>query len=55
VPGKYYLIAIKNIMIKGLGIGYVWKETLVMSLMSAFFIWLSINSFKKKKTTVEGG
>jgi len=54
VPGKYYLIAIKNIMIKGLGIGYVWKETLVMSLMSAFFIWLSINSFKKKDYSRRG-
>ncbi|HNS30676.1 MAG TPA: ABC transporter permease [Tenuifilaceae bacterium] len=48
VPSKYYLIAIKNIMIKGLGIGYVWKETLAMCFMSAIFILLSIKNFKER-------
>ncbi len=46
MPPKYFIIIIKNIMIKGTGFLYVWKETLVLTVMTTAFIWLSIRKFK---------
>ncbi|MCU0472767.1 MAG: ABC transporter permease [Bacteroidales bacterium] len=46
MPPKYFIIIIKNIMIKGTGFLYVWKETLVLTVMASAFIWLSIRKFK---------
>ncbi len=46
IPAKYYIILIKNIMIKGIGLLYIWKETLVLLLMTGIFIGLSIKNFK---------
>jgi len=39
-------VIIKNIMLKGTGIMYVWKETLILMLMTFVFIALSIKNFK---------
>jgi len=33
-------------MLKGLGIAYVWKETLILIGMTAFFIFLSVKKFQ---------
>ena len=37
MPPRYFITIIKNIMIKGTGILYVWKETLVLILMTTSF------------------
>lgn len=46
MPPKYFIIIIKNIMLKGTGMGYIWKETLILSGMMVFFIALSVKKFK---------
>ena len=46
VPPKYFIIIIKNIMLKGTGILFVWKETLILFGMMMFFILLSVRKFK---------
>jgi ABC-2 type transport system permease protein len=46
MPPQYFITIIKNIMIKGTGFLYVWKETLVLTVMASAFIWLSIRKFK---------
>lgn len=46
LPPRYFIVIIKNIMIKGTGFLYVWKETLILSIMTAIFIGLSIRNFK---------
>ncbi|NVN93872.1 MAG: ABC transporter permease [Bacteroidetes bacterium] len=46
VPPKWFIIIIKNIMLKGVGFGYIWKETLIILGMTAFFITLSVKKFK---------
>jgi len=48
MPPKYFIIVIKNIMIKGDGFMYVWKETLVMAGMTGFFLLLAIRKFKTR-------
>ncbi|MBC8319860.1 MAG: ABC transporter permease [Bacteroidetes bacterium] len=46
MPSKWFIIIVKNIMLKGTGIGYFWKETLIISGMTLFFIGMSIKKFK---------
>ena len=46
MPPKYFIIIIKNIMIKGTGFLYVWKETLILIIFTLAFIGLSIRKFK---------
>ncbi|MFN8208519.1 MAG: ABC transporter permease [Bacteroidales bacterium] len=46
MPPKWFITIIKGIMLKGLGIGGVWKETLVLTGMTLLFIVLSIKRFK---------
>jgi ABC-2 type transport system permease protein len=46
MPPRYFIIIIKNIMIKGTGFLYVWKETLILLSMTILFIGLSVKKFK---------
>lgn len=46
IPTKWYIIMVKNVMLKGLSIGSIWKEVLILSFMTTFFIGLSIKRFK---------
>jgi ABC-2 type transport system permease protein len=46
MPSKWFIIIIKAIMLKGLGLQYIWKETLIIILMTAAFIGLSVRNFK---------
>jgi len=46
IPAKFFLIIIKGIMLKGVGLAYFWEETLVLVGMSLFFIGLSIKKYK---------
>jgi len=46
MPPRWFIIIIKAIMLKGLGIAYIWKETLIVAGMALLFILLSIRKFK---------
>lgn len=46
VPAKWFYIIVKSIMIKGLGIQFIWKETLILVGMTLLLIALSIKKFK---------
>ena len=46
VPAKWYYSIVKSVMIKGLGLGAIWKETLILSGMMVFFLTLAIKKFK---------
>jgi ABC-2 type transport system permease protein len=46
MPSKWFIIILKNIMLKGVGISYFWKETLIILLMTLFFIGMSVKKFK---------
>lgn len=46
MPPKYFIIIIKNIMLKGTGFMHIWKETLILFVMMLFFIALSVKKFK---------
>jgi ABC-2 type transport system permease protein len=46
LPPMYFIVTIKNIMIKGTGFMYVWKETLILAFMTVLYIGLSVRKFK---------
>jgi ABC-2 type transport system permease protein len=46
MPPRYFIVIIKNIMIKGTGLLYIWKETLILMIMTLVFIGLSVRKFK---------
>ncbi|HEX3079515.1 MAG TPA: ABC transporter permease [Puia sp.] len=46
IPSRYYYIIIKAVMLKGLGFGYVWKETLILSGMAVFLLAVALKNFK---------
>ena len=46
LPPRYFIVIIKNIMIKGTGFAYIWKETLILCIMTVLFIVLAIKKFK---------
>ncbi len=48
IPSKWYYIIIKSIMIKGLGLAAIWKETLILLGMTVFLLLLSIKKFKNR-------
>jgi len=46
VPAKWFYIIVKAVMIKGLGFGAVWKETLILVGMTLILLGISIRNFK---------
>lgn len=45
LPSKWYYIIVKSIMIKGLGIMSIWKETLILSMMTLGLLFISFKKF----------
>lgn len=46
IPAKYFIAIVKGIMIKGVGITYLLKETLILAAMASGFIFLSMKKLK---------
>ena len=46
VPAKWFFIIVKSVMIKGLGLKFIWKETLILLGMTLLLIGLSLKNFK---------
>jgi ABC-2 type transport system permease protein len=48
VPAKWFYTIVVSIMIKGLGFWAIWKETLILILMTLVLLGISIRSFKMR-------
>ncbi len=46
MPTKWFIIIVKDIMLKGVGLAHVWEETLIIIGMTIFFIGVSVRKFK---------
>lgn len=46
LPPRWFITIIRGVMIKGAGLAYLWKETLILVAMTVFFIMLSARRFK---------
>ncbi|MBL7923863.1 MAG: ABC transporter permease [Bacteroidia bacterium] len=45
VPAKWYFFIVKAVMIKGVGMAIIWKETLILTVMTIVFLALSIRKY----------
>jgi ABC-2 type transport system permease protein len=48
IPARWFFVIIKSIMIKGLGISAIYKETLALVIITAILFILSIKNFKQR-------
>ncbi|WP_210520288.1 ABC transporter permease [Hymenobacter terricola] len=45
VPAHWYYLIVKAVMLKGLGFGAIWKETLILAGMSVALLGISLRNF----------
>ena len=48
MPARWFIVIVKNIMLKGTGLAFVWKETLILLAMTLFFIIAAVRKFKTR-------
>jgi ABC-2 type transport system permease protein len=46
MPARWFIVIVKNIMLKGTGFFFVWKETLILAGMTAVFILAAVRRFR---------
>lgn len=47
-PGRYFVTAIRGIYLKGVGIGVLWPEAMLLALFATGIVWLSAVRFSEK-------
>ena len=48
IPARWYIQAVRKVMIEGLGLVAVWREALILAGMAILLIGLSLKSFKER-------
>lgn len=46
IPARWFLVIVRSIMLKDSGLLFIWKETLILLVMTLGFIGLSVKKFK---------
>jgi drug efflux transport system permease protein len=50
IPAKWFILIVKGLLLKGVSITYLWKETLVLALMTLMLIGLSVKKYAIRLT-----
>ena len=48
VPARWFIVIARGIMLKGVGLEHLWRETLVLIGMTLFFMTVAVRSFKAR-------
>lgn len=48
VPARYFLVVIRGIFLKGVGVDVLWKELVFLSVFAALMLFVSSAKFKKR-------
>jgi ABC-2 type transport system permease protein len=48
VPARWFVTVARSIMLKGVGLTYLWRETVVLLVMALALLTLSTRSFKER-------
>jgi ABC-2 type transport system permease protein len=48
VPARWFVFVARSIMLKGVGLDYLWRETLVLVVMAVFLLTMSTRSFHER-------
>lgn len=46
VPARWFIVIVRGIMLKGVGITYLWQETVILGVMAVILLTASTRSFK---------
>ncbi len=46
IPARWFLVIVRGIMLKGVGLAVLWKETVILAGMTLVFLLVSIRKFK---------
>ena len=45
MPARWFIVIVKNVMLKGTGFAFIWRETLILLGMAVFFILAAMKRF----------
>lgn len=48
VPARWFIVISRGIMLKGVGVTYLWKELTVLTLMLVVLLVAAVRSFKPR-------
>lgn len=48
VPARWFIVIARGIMLKGVGVPYLWRETLVLMVMATLLMIAAVRSFKPR-------
>jgi ABC-2 type transport system permease protein len=48
VPARWFIVIARGIMLKGVGLEYLWKETLVLAFMTFLLMAIAMKAFKPR-------
>lgn len=48
IPARWFIVVARGIMLKGVGISELWRETLVLTVMALVLVVASVKSFKPR-------
>ena len=48
VPARWFIVIARGIMLKGVGLGILWRETLTLSVMAMLLLVAAMRSFKPR-------
>jgi len=48
IPARYFLVIVRSIFLKGVGLAALWPQAIPMTILGLIFFGLSIRSFKKQ-------
>jgi ABC-2 type transport system permease protein len=48
VPARWFLVIVRGIMLKGVGLAYLWRETLVLAGMTLVLLAAAVRSFRAR-------
>jgi len=48
MPARWFVEIVRGIMLKGLGLGLLWKQTLILAVMTLLFVVTSAKKFKDR-------
>jgi ABC-2 type transport system permease protein len=48
VPAHWFIVIARGIMLKGVGLEHLWKETLALVAMTIAFMFIAVKSFKAR-------
>ena len=47
-PGRWFVVIARGIMLKGVGVEYLWRETLYIALLATVLLAASVRSFRER-------